>query len=167
MKRNAVKTAKSLRAIKFILFLCYNHLPPMNLQLLITCLFLFIGTMVLARLVRDTTREKLNVVYTNAAVPPSFKGGDEALNHYLDETVKPFDPDEGEEGIMHFVVSEKGNIYEIKLVAGYLSFERPLAKALSKSSGRWNSALVNNLSVHAYCRLRVSYRDGKIWGEVE
>jgi hypothetical protein len=138
----------------------------MNLQLLITCVFLFLGSMVFARLVRDTTKEKLDRVFTKAEVNPSFKGGDEALNNYLNETVKPYDPDEGEEGTMHFVVSEKGNIYEVKIVGGYLSFERPLEKALLKSSGMWNSALENNIPVHAYCRVKVCYRDGRIWGEV-
>ena len=139
----------------------------MNLQLLITCVFLFLGSMVFARLVRDTTKEKLDRVFTKAEVNPSFKGGDEALNHYLEETVKAYDPDAGEEGTLHFVVSEKGNIYEVKIVAGYLSFQRSAERALLKSSGMWNSGMQNNLPVHAYCRLKVFFKDGKICGELE
>lgn len=138
----------------------------MNLQLLITCLFLFVGSMVFARLVTDTAKEKLDRVFRTVEVIPSFKGGPEALHTYLNETVETDSPQEGEEGTVTFIVSEKENIYEVQFIDSDLSFQRSLAKALSKSSGMWNSALVNDIPVHAYFTLKVSYRDGKIWGEV-
>jgi hypothetical protein len=37
--------------------------------------------------------------------------------------------------MIYFIVSAKGNIYDVKFLVGNISFERSLKKALLKSSG--------------------------------
>jgi hypothetical protein len=69
--------------------------------------------------------------------------------------------------VVVFVVSAKGNIYDIKRAGGDLSFEKALEKTLLKSSGQWNSALQNNYHVNAYCRLTVTFHNNKIEAVIE
>lgn len=139
----------------------------MRLRLLLTPIFLFFATMLFAQSATDTTRENLDPIFTRVEIKPSFKGGDEALNKYLNEAVNTNDANNGETGMLFFIVSAKGNVYEAKAVTGNLSFQESLKNALSNSSGMWNSALQNNYHVHAYCRLKVTFRKGKIWTEIE
>lgn len=137
------------------------------LHLLIICLLLLGGTALFARSVMDTTKEKIDRIFTQSEVKPSFKGGDEALGNYLTSKVAASGENEGEEAKLCFIVSAKGNIYNVNIVQGDLSFERSLKKALLKSSGMWNSGLQNNLPINAYCTLKVAFANNRIVTSVE
>lgn len=138
----------------------------MRIRLLFTSLLLICGTGLFAQSDTDTTKENIDKVFVREEVNPSFKGGEEALNKYLNETVQTGQPDDGEEGTVYFIVSAKGNIYEVKMLPGNLSFEKSLTKALLKSSGLWNSGLQNNHHIHAYCRLKVTFQNDSIKAEI-
>lgn len=138
----------------------------MRIQLLFTSLLLICGTNLFAQSGTDTTKENIERVFFSEEVKPSFKGGDEALNKYLNETVQTGQQDDREEGTVYFIVSAKGNIYEVKMLPGNLSFEKSLTNALLKSSGLWNSGLQNNHHINAYCRLKVTFRNDSIKAEI-
>jgi hypothetical protein len=120
-----------------------------------------------AQAATDTAKEDLSIIFTKEEVQPSFKGGNEALNTYLSENVNTKNADDQEEGTVIFVVSRKGNIYEVKSLLGNLSFENSLESTLLKSSGMWNSAMQNNHHINAYCKLKITFRNNKIEAQIE
>jgi hypothetical protein len=138
----------------------------MRLRLLFIPLFLFLATTLFAQSA-DTTKEKRDRIFIRVEINPSFKGGNKALNKYLDETVKTAGAHNREKGMVYFIVSPEGDISEVKVVYGDLSFEESLVNALSKSSGKWNSALQNEHHVNAYCKLKVTFRKNRILTEIE
>lgn len=137
------------------------------IRILFTSILLFNSRAVFAQSATDTTKEDLQIIFTKEEYAPSFKGGDEALNKYLIENVDTHDADNGEDGTVIFVVSRKGNIYEVKSLLGKLSFEKSLESALLKSSGLWKSALQNNHHINAYCKLKVTFRHKKIETDIK
>lgn len=137
------------------------------IRVLFISTFIITSSAVFAQAATDTTKEDLQIIFTKEEYAPSFKGGDEALNKYLTENVDTHDANNGEEGSVIFVVSRKGNIYEVKSLVGVLSFEESLESALLKSSGLWDSALQNNHHINAYCKLKVTFRHKKIETEIE
>ena len=139
----------------------------MRIHLLFIFLLFYSGTALFAQSTIDSTNEKLERVFQTEEVKPSFKGGDEALNQYLNKNVNPGQPDDGDEATVIFIVSAKGNIYEVKELSGNLGFEKSLTKALLKSSGLWNSGLQNDHHISAYCKLKITYRNEKIWAEIQ
>jgi hypothetical protein len=56
------------------------------------------------------------------------------LKDYHFSWFKCFNKNDGEEGMIYFIVSANGNIYDVKFLVGNISFERSLKKALLKSS---------------------------------
>jgi hypothetical protein len=139
----------------------------MRIQLFLVCLLLLLGTALFAQSSLDTLKENMDIIFTKEEVKPSFIGGDEALGKYLTEKVNASTENEGEEGMVYFIVSAKGNIYDVKFLMGNISFERSLKKALLKSSGMWNSGLQNNHHVNAYCTLKVAFVNNTITAAVE
>ena len=93
--------------------------------LLFTCILLVSGTSwLLAQATTDSTKEDLDKVFVREEVKPSFKGGDDSLNNYLTQTVNLTEAENKEDGMVRFIVSAKGNIYEVKMAGGDLSFDR-------------------------------------------
>lgn len=137
------------------------------IQLLVTCLFLLSATMLLARKAFGTSKEDLDTVFHHTEIKPSFKGGIEALNQYLAQNMNVAPEDEGEQALAYFIVSGKGNIYQVKVLPENLYFEKSLAKALAKSSGMWNSAQQGEHPVNSYCTLKITYQDKKIEAVME
>lgn len=136
--------------------------------LLFTCILLVSGTSwLLAQATTDSTKEDLDKVFVREEVKPSFKGGDDSLNNYLTQTVNLTEAENKEDGMVRFIVSAKGNIYEVKSAGGDLSFEESLENALLKSSGWWNSGMQNEHHVTAYCLLKISLRKNKIKAEIQ
>ena len=139
----------------------------MRIHLLLIFLLLICGISLSAQSIVDSTNEKMERVFQTEEVKPSFKGGDEALNQYLNKNVNPGQPDDGDEATVIFIVSAQGNIFEVKELSGNLGFEKSLTKALLKSSGLWNSGLQNNHHIAAYCKLKITFRNEKIWAEIQ
>jgi hypothetical protein len=137
------------------------------IRLLFTSILIISSRAVFAQAATDTTKEDLQIIFTKEEYAASFKGGDEALNKYLTENVDTHDANNGEEGTVIFVVSRKGNIYEVKSLFGNLSFEKSLESALLKSSGLWESAMQNNHHINAYCKLKITFRHKKIETEIQ
>lgn len=136
--------------------------------LLFTCIILVSGTScLLAQATTDSTKEDMSRVFVREEVKPSFKAGGDSLNSYLDQTVNITDAANKEEGIVRFIVSAKGNIYEVKRAGGDLSFEGSLENALLKSSGQWNSGMQNEHHITAYCTLKISFRKNRITAEIQ
>ena len=115
----------------------------------------------------DSSKDNLDIVFTKVEIKPSFKDGDQALNNYLNQKINTSNADDNEKAVVMFIVSAKGNIYDIKRTGSDVSFEEALEKALLKSSGQWNSALQNNYHVNAYCRLMVTFHNNKIEAVIE
>ena len=138
--------------------------------LLFTSLFLIISSGVFAQSAADTVTEKLDKIFTRAEVEPSFKGGEKALNKYLTENVDMQQAQRGEEAYFYFIVSAKGNVYSVQVpqsTISVVSLEKSLVAAIEKSSGMWNTAMQNEHHCSAYCRLKITFRDGKIETETE
>lgn len=132
------------------------------IRLLLTSILIISSTGLFAQAATDTSKEDIHLVFTKEEYPPSFKGGGEALNKYLTENVDTRHADDEEEGTVIFVVSGRGNIYEVKSLLGNLSFEKSLESALLKSSGMWESAMQNNRHINAYYRLKVTFQNKTI-----
>ena len=136
------------------------------IRLLLTSILIISSTGLFAQAATDTTKEDIHIVFTKEEYVPSFKGGDEALNKYLTENVDTRQADDEEEGTVIFIVSGRGNIYEVKSLLGNLSFEKSLESALLKSSGLWNSAMQNNHHINAYCKLKITFQNKTVKAQV-
>lgn len=136
--------------------------------LLFAMLLLVSGTScLLAQATTDSTKEDISKVFVREEVKPSFKDGDDSLNNYLTQTVNFTDAESTEDGLVRFIVSAKGNIYDVKSAGGDLSFEKSLENALLKSSGKWNSGMQNEHHITAYCTLKISFHKNKIKAEIQ
>ena len=137
-------------------------------RLLFTSLLLVSGISCLfAQVTTDSTKEDISKVFVREEVKPSFKGGENSLNNYLMHTVNIAEAENKEAGMVRFIVSAKGNIYEVKSVGGDLSFEKSLENALLKSSGQWNSGMQNEHYITAYCTLKISFHKNRIKAEIQ
>ena len=135
---------------------------------LFTALLLVSGTsFLLAQEATDSAKEDISKVFVREEVKPSFKGGDDSLDNYLNQTVNIANAENTEEGTVRFIVSAKGNIYEVKRFGGDLSFEESLENALLKSSGLWNSGLQNEHHITAYCTLKITLDNNRIKAEIQ
>ena len=136
--------------------------------LLFTSLLLVFATSCLfAQATTDSINEDISKVFVREEVKPSFKGGEDSLNNYLMHTVNIAEAENREDGIVRFIVSARGNIYEVKAIRGDLSFEKSLGEALLKSSGQWNSGMQNEHHITAYCTLKISFHKNKIKAEIQ
>ncbi len=136
--------------------------------LLFTALLLVSGTSFLfAQEATDSTKEDISKVFVREEVKPSFKGGDDSLDNYLNQTVNIANAENTEEGMVRFIVSAKGNIYEVKRFGGDLSFEEALENALLKSAGLWNSGLQNKHHITAYCTLKITLDKNRIKADIQ
>lgn len=115
----------------------------------------------------DTTREDLGRIFIRQEVNPSFAKGEDSLSIYLQQNINTSHAAKKEEGWVKFIVSSRGNIYEVTRLQGKLSFEDELKSALLKSSGQWNSGLQNNYHINAYCSLKITLRNNKIKATIE
>ena len=138
-----------------------------KIKLLFISVILISSSSIFGQTATDTTKEDLQIIFTKEEFTPSFIGGNDSLNKYLTENVDTRHADDAEEGTVIFVVSRKGNIYNVKSLPGNLSFEKSLESALLKSSGLWNSAMQNNHHINAYCKLKVTFQNKKIETEID
>ncbi|MEO8413301.1 MAG: hypothetical protein ABI472_06560 [Ginsengibacter sp.] len=137
-------------------------------HLLFTALLLVsVTSCLLAQAATDSAKEDISRVFVREEVKPSFKGGNDSLDNYLTQTVNLADAENTENGMVKFIVSAKGNIYEVQRVFGDLSFEKSLENALLKSSGQWNSGLQNEHHITAYCILKISFHKKRIKAKIQ
>jgi serine protease inhibitor len=138
--------------------------------LLFIPIFLFNSSKLLAQQAADTTKEKLDKIFTLSEVKPSFKGGNKALNKYLIENIDTRDAQQGEEAYIYFIVSAKGNIYRVQVAysnISVVSLEKSLVAAIEKSSGMWNTGMQNEHHITAYCKLKIIFRHKKMETKTE
>jgi hypothetical protein len=125
------------------------------IPLLFTSLLIVFATSCLfAQATTDSIKEDISKVFVREEVKPSFKGGGDSLNNYLMHTVNIAEAENREDCIVRFIVSARGNIYEVKAIGGDLSFEKSLEEALLKSSGQWNSGMQNEHHITAFAHLK-------------
>lgn len=131
--------------------------------------FLLVSTSscLLAQAATDSTKEDISKVFMREEVAPSFKGGEDSLDNYLTQTVNIADAGNTEGFMVRFIVSAKGNIYEVKSVGGDPDLEESLKNALLKSSGLWNSGMQNEHHITAYCTLKISVHNNRLMAEIQ
>ena len=110
----------------------------------------------------DTTHEDISKVFTRVEVSPSFKAGKDSLNNYLTQYVIPSHTYKHGKFILRFIVSSKGNVYEVTREFGNQNFAAIFENAIRKSSGQWNSGMQNGHPVNAYCELTITLKGKKI-----
>jgi protein TonB len=141
-----------------------------HIHLLLIAILVIGSKNVFAQAAADTATEKLDKIFTIAEVMPSFKGGDKALNKYLTENVDMQHVQQGEYAYIYFIVSSRGNVYQVQIPNSNISFinvEKSLVAAIEKSSGMWNTGMQNEHHVTAYCKLRITFRHKKIETEIQ
>ena len=110
----------------------------------------------------DTTHEDISKVFTRGEVSPSFKAGEDSLNSYLTQYVNTSHASKHDKCILRFIVSARGNVYDVTKEFGNQNFAEAFENAISKSSGQWNSGMQNGHHVNAYCELTITLYHKKI-----
>lgn len=110
----------------------------------------------------NTAQEDISKVFVREEVKPSFTKGEDSLNNYLTQNVNASNISKNENCTLKFIVSSKGNIYEVTNVSGNPGFVEELKRTLLKSSGQWSSGLQNGHHINAYCILKVTLGKNRI-----
>ena len=132
----------------------------MYTRLLFTSILLICGSGLFAQSSNDSTKEDLSRIFVTEQVKPSFIGGIDSLNNFLNLEVNTYGATDGERSIVKFIVSSKGNIYQVSGVN--LSFGKSLVRALLKSSGQWKGGFQNGRYVNAICTISITFYNNRI-----
>ena len=99
-------------------------------------------------------------VYDVVEKMPSFPGGAEALKEYLKKNTMYPNPDACITGrvIVVFVVDEKGNVGDVKVVKSVEPYLDAEAVRVVKSMPRWNPGMQNGKAVKVRYTLPVTFR---------
>lgn len=116
---------------------------------------------------KNTANEDMNMVFTREEIKPSFKSGADSLNIYLTQNVDVSQSSRNEKSDVRFIVSSKGNVYDVIGISGNQDFVNALRSALLKSSGLWNSGIQNGHHINAYCMLKVVLHKKMIQAEIK
>lgn len=110
----------------------------------------------------DTTHEDISKVFRRLEIMPSFKAGEDSLSSYLAKYVNASQASKHGKCILRFIISSKGNVYEVTREFGNENLSKAFENAILKSSGQWNSGMQNGHHVNAYCELTITLSHKKI-----
>ncbi|MES2618367.1 MAG: energy transducer TonB [Bacteroidota bacterium] len=88
---------------------------------------------------------------------PTFIGGDEALESYMQNIVHPDITLKGTILVV-FIINEKGEITDIKTDGkGNPKLEEAAKEAVAKMNGKWNPGIQNKIPVKVICKIPISF----------
>lgn len=93
----------------------------------------------------------------NVEVKPSFIGGEDALEHYMQNIVHPDITLKGTILVV-FIIDENGQIKDITTDGkGHPKLEEAAKDAVAKMNGKWNPGMQNKRPVKVICKIPISF----------